>query len=88
MDISPRHLRVAYRNGALKPSDVAAHVLSRLTDADQSGVWISTAEPENVMAAARALDARIGEIDGLPLYGLVFSVKDCIDVAGVQTTSA
>jgi allophanate hydrolase/aspartyl-tRNA(Asn)/glutamyl-tRNA(Gln) amidotransferase subunit A len=88
MDISPRHLRAAYRNGALKPSDVAAHVLSRLTDADQSGVWISTAEPENVMAAARALDARIGEIDGLPLYGLVFSVKDCIDVAGEQTTSA
>ena len=88
MDISPRHLRAAYRNGALKPSDVAPHVLSRLTDADQSGVWISTAEPENVMAAARALDARIGEIDGLPLYGLVFSVKDCIDVAGEQTTSA
>lgn len=88
MDISPRHLRAAYRNGALKPSDVVAHVLSRLTDADQSGVWISTAEPENVTAAARALDERIGEIDGLPLYGLVFSVKDCIDVAGEQTTSA
>lgn len=88
MDISPRHLRAAYRNGALKPSDVAAHVLSRLTDADQSGVWISTAEPESVIAAARALDERLGEIDRLPLYGLVFSVKDCIDVAGEQTTSA
>ncbi|BAL74906.1 amidase family protein [Bradyrhizobium cosmicum] len=88
MDISPRHLRAAYRGGVLKPSDVAAHVLSRLNAADQSGVWISTAKPESVMAAARALDARIGEIDALPLYGLVFSVKDCIDVAGEQTTSA
>ncbi|WP_298243557.1 amidase family protein [uncultured Bradyrhizobium sp.] len=88
MDISPRHLRAAYRNGALKPSDVAAHVLSRLADADQSGVWISTAGPGEVMAAARALDARVGEIDGLPLYGLIFSVKDCIDVAGEHTTSA
>ncbi|MBR0699980.1 amidase [Bradyrhizobium diazoefficiens] len=88
MDISPRRLRAAYRSGALKPSDVAAHVLSRLTDADQSGVWISTANPESVMAAARAADARIGEIDTLPLYGLIFSVKDCIDVAGEQTTSA
>ncbi|MDF0579550.1 amidase family protein [Bradyrhizobium yuanmingense] len=88
MDISPRHLRAAYRNGTLKPSEVAAHVLSRLADADQSGVWISTGRPESVMAAARALDARIGAIDELPLYGLVFSVKDCIDVAGEQTTSA
>jgi allophanate hydrolase/aspartyl-tRNA(Asn)/glutamyl-tRNA(Gln) amidotransferase subunit A len=88
MDVSPRHLRADYRRGALKPSDVAAHVLSRLADADQSGVWISTAEPESVMATARALDARLGEIDRLPLYGLVFSVKDCIDVAGEQTTSA
>lgn len=88
MDISPRHLRAAYRGGALKPSDVAAHVLSRLNADDQSGVWISTAKPESVIAAARALDARIDEIDALPLYGLVFSVKDCIDVAGEQTTSA
>lgn len=88
MDLSPRHLRAAYRNGTLKPSEIAAHVLWRLADADQSGVWISTGRPESVMAAARALDARIGEIDELPLYGLVFSVKDCIDVAGEQTTSA
>jgi len=88
MDISPSQLRAAYRNRTLKPSDVAAHVLSRLKDADQSGVWISTANPESVMASARALDARINEIDELPLYGLIFSVKDCIDVAGEQTTSA
>ncbi|MET4120341.1 allophanate hydrolase [Bradyrhizobium sp. JR1.5] len=88
MNLAPRHLRAAYRRGELKPSDVAAHVLSRLDDADQSGVWISTANPESVMARAGALDARIGEIGELPLYGLVFSVKDCIDVAGEQTTSA
>jgi allophanate hydrolase/aspartyl-tRNA(Asn)/glutamyl-tRNA(Gln) amidotransferase subunit A len=88
MDISPRHLHAAYRSGTLKPSDVAAHVLSRLKDIDQSGVWISTANPASVMAAARALDARISEIEKLPLYGLVFSVKDCIDVAGEETTSA
>ncbi|MGY3456946.1 hypothetical protein ACVWW5_002396 [Bradyrhizobium sp. LM3.4] len=50
MNLAPRHLRAAYRSGELKPSDVAAHVLSRLDDADQSGVWISTANPESVMA--------------------------------------
>lgn len=88
MNLAPGHLRAAYRSGALKPSDVARHVLSRLSDADQSGVWISTARHDGVMAAACVLDARIDEIDALPLYGLIFSVKDCIDVAGEQTTSA
>jgi allophanate hydrolase len=88
INIAPHRLRPDYRSGNLKPSDVMAHVLSRLSDPDQSGVWISTVEPEAAMAAARALDRRIGEIDSLPLYGLMFSVKDCIDVAYEPTTSA
>jgi allophanate hydrolase len=88
MNLAPSHLRAAYRRGSLKASDVAAHVLSRLQDPDQSGVWISTAARERVMAAAVALDALIADIDQLPLYGLPFSVKDCIDVTGEPTTSA
>ena len=88
MNISPGFLRTAYRDARLKPSEVMAHVLSRLSDADQSGVWISTVNPDSAMAAARALDRRIADIEALPLYGLVFSVKDCIDVADQPTTSA
>lgn len=88
MNITPRDLRAAYRDGRLKPSEVMAHVLSRLADPDQSGVWTSTVDPDAAMASARALDRRIGEIEKLPLYGLIFSVKDCIDVAGEKTTSA
>jgi allophanate hydrolase len=88
MNVTPNFLRAAYRGGRLKPSEVMAHVLSRLPDPDQSGVWISTADPDAAMAAAYALDRRIGEIEALPLYGLVFSVKDCIDVEGEPTTAA
>jgi len=88
MDITPRYLLAAYRDGRLTPSEVMAHVLSRLGNADQEGVWISTVDPDAAMAAARAMDARIGEIEALPLYGLPFSVKDCIDVEGETTTSA
>lgn len=87
-DISPAALRSAYRNGDLLPSDVMAHVLCRLNDPDQSGVWISTIDPTAAMKAAWNLDARLGEIDALPLYGVIFSVKDCIDVAGIPTTAA
>ena len=88
MNIAPNVLRAAFRGGRLQPSEVMAHVLSRLSDPDQSGVWISTADPDAAMAAADALDQRIGEIEALPLYGLVFSVKDCIDVEGEPTTAA
>lgn len=65
-----------------------AHVLARLGDPDQSGVWISTVDAETAMDAARELDTRHSEIDDLPLYGLIMSVKDCIDVANVPTTCA
>lgn len=88
MNIAPGFLRSAYRDRRLTPSDVMAHALSRLSDADQSGVWISTVDPAVAMAAARALDRRIADIDTLPLYGLPFCVKDCIDVEGEPTTSA
>lgn len=63
-------------------------VLGRVDDEDQAGVWISTVEPAAAMAHAAELDARIDELDDLPLYGLILSVKDCIDVAGVPTTAA
>jgi allophanate hydrolase len=88
MNMTPKSLRAAYRGGLLKPSEVMAYVLSRLSDPDQSGVWISTADPDAAMAAAAALDRWVGEIEALPLYGLVFSVKDCIDVEGEPTTAA
>ena len=88
MDISPSALLPRYRNREIRPSDVMAHVLERLADPDQSGVWISTVQPDAAMKAAESLDARHGDFGKLPLYGLVLSVKDCIDVAGVATTCA
>lgn len=88
MNLSPHHLREQYRLGLLKPSQVMQHVLERRDAEDQSGVWISTVDPQQALQEALGMDARIGEIDDLPLYGLIFSVKDCIDVQGVPTTSA
>ena len=87
-NISPSSLRPKYLSKDLKPSDVMAHILNRLKNKDQSGVWISTVNPEQAMDAARKLDNRFDEIEELPLYGMILSVKDCIDVEGEPTTSA
>ncbi|MEM6678896.1 MAG: allophanate hydrolase [Pseudomonadota bacterium] len=88
IDLSIGALRSAYASGALRPSDVMASALQRLARPDQEAVWISTVDPDRAMAAAQALDARVGEIEALPLFGTVFSVKDNIDVAGFETTAA
>jgi allophanate hydrolase/aspartyl-tRNA(Asn)/glutamyl-tRNA(Gln) amidotransferase subunit A len=81
-------LRRAYATGALSPVEVTADALGRLSAHDGAGVWISTVDPDAALAAARALEARRGDMDTLPLYGAVFSVKDNIDVAGEETTAA
>lgn len=88
MDLSPAALRTAYARGSVTPVDVVRYVLSRLNDDDQESVWISTVDPEVALVSAEALTRRIGDLDTLPLFGLPFSVKDNIDVAGAPTTAA
>ncbi len=85
-DLSPTVLRQRYLAREIKPSDIASYVLDRLEDEDQKGVWISRRERKLVMDTARVLDNKIHEIEELPLYGLILSVKDCIDVTGEPTT--
>jgi allophanate hydrolase len=88
IDMSVGALRRAYADGALRPSDVARHIHSRFGDPDQDSVWISVPTRERLLAAAAQLDARVGDMDALPLFGVPFSVKDNIDVGGEQTTAA
>ena len=47
-----------------------------------AGVWISTFTADELHARAGAIDP------GLPLAGVLFAVKDNIDVAGLPTTAA
>lgn len=88
MDLSPSKLRQGYRAGDYSPVDVARFVLERLYEKDQDGVWISTVAPRDLLEQAQALEARRCEMAQMPLYGLPFNVKDCIDVKGEMTTAA
>jgi allophanate hydrolase len=82
-------LQAAYSDGTATPEGVVDMVLERIESRGDDGVWIHKVPADTVRARARALAALpAGDIAGLPLYGIPFSVKDCIDVAGLPTTSA
>ncbi|MEA2196179.1 MAG: allophanate hydrolase [Solirubrobacteraceae bacterium] len=74
-----------YRGGIRRPSDVAVEVVDRI-EGDDEPVWITTVAPDDLLAAARALEREADP--GLPLYGIPFAVKDNIDVAGLPTSAA
>ncbi len=69
---------------------VAEDTLDRIAahDAVQPQIWISKASRDDLLAAARAIDARVAAGEALPLAGVPFAVKDNIDVAGFETTAA
>ncbi|MCP4327043.1 MAG: allophanate hydrolase [Alphaproteobacteria bacterium] len=82
-------LCAAYDGGNLTPTAVVDLVLRRIADQGDDGVWISRVPDEQVRERAKELEGLEEEArQRLPLYGIPFSVKDCIDVANMQTTAA
>jgi allophanate hydrolase len=88
LDLGLHALRAAYRSGSLDVSRTVDEVLKRIAAAGDDKVWISRPSDAALRTTAAELDARRGEIDRLPLFGVPFAVKDNIDVAGLTTTAA
>jgi len=81
-------LRAAYGKD-LSPSIVVTRILDDIEVRGDDGVWISRVPRDALIARARTLEALSVELrSGLPLWGVPFSVKDCIDAEGMPTTSA
>jgi allophanate hydrolase len=79
-------IHAAFRAGTLTPAALAEEVLARIEAYPDKAVFISRVPAEEVLAAARGLDAaRMGE---MALFGIPFVVKDNIDVAAMPTTAA
>jgi Asp-tRNA(Asn)/Glu-tRNA(Gln) amidotransferase A subunit family amidase len=74
----------------VRPSKVIEAVFDRIDAYHdvQSCVWIYLQPKECVLAAAQAIELRWPDPqDRPPLWGVPFSVKDNIDVAGIDTTT-
>jgi allophanate hydrolase len=82
-------LRSAYASGTATPAAVVEHLLARIAGRGDDGVWTYKLPADAVLARAHALEALPRDAKAaLPLYGLPFTVKDCIDIAGLPTTCA
>lgn len=83
------NLRTAYDLKETSPTEVILHILDEVETRGDDGVWIHRLPAKDLVARAEMLETLDEDTRAaLPLYGLPFSVKDCIDVAGLPTTSA
>jgi len=82
-------LRAAYAAGTSTPVAVVEQLLARIDAQGDDGVWTYKLPAAAAIARARELESLpASEKAALPLYGLPFTVKDCIDIAGMPTTCA
>src|SRR3569833_2011233 len=79
-----------YKKGLITPPDIANLVYDRIEEYEQQGsaVWIHLESRAACLTAAEKLASRYAGKPLPPLYGVPFSVKDTIDVAGIPTTAA
>lgn len=82
-------LTTGYKDGSFKPSDVVETIFDRIAERGDDGVWISVVGRDAALTRAKQLEGLPPAVRvSLPLWGVPFSVKDCIDVVGLPTTSA
>ncbi|KAF2263694.1 amidase signature enzyme [Lojkania enalia] len=89
-DLTISSLQKAYKDG-LSPVTLVETIYNKIETYQKvdPAVWIHLETKENVLEAARALDAKYLDRKALPpLFGIPFSVKDSIDIAGLPTTTA
>lgn len=89
LDIGTLHR--GYRAGTLKPTAVVEEVYRRIAARGDDKVWLTLIPRETALARARELECDVPATrgpDAHPLYGLPFSVKDNLHVAGLPTSAA
>jgi allophanate hydrolase len=86
MNLDIATLRSGYEAETSTPETLIAALYDQLEQEPMAPVWIHRLSREEALARARELGSFQGRRH-LPLYGIPFSVKDNIDVAGMPTTA-
>lgn len=88
LSLSISSLSPAYRSGQLTPVAVVDWIFRQIAQRQGDGVWICVLPESEVLERAAWLEQRTPEERAaLPLWGIPFSVKDCIDIAGLPTSA-
>ncbi|GAA5928075.1 hypothetical protein JCM1841_005900 [Sporobolomyces salmonicolor] len=89
-DLTCSALHASYASGSTTPSEVVRAVHTRIEEYTKRdpAVWIDVAPLEETVAAAAAIEQQYEGKAKPRLYGVPFSVKNSIDVAGYKTTLA
>ena len=82
------HLREQYTANTLSPADIVRHVYERISSYHDKAVWTHLVPESDVLFRAEELSRKHHASILPPLFGIPFSVKDSIDIAGLQTTLA
>ena len=82
-------LQKSYQQGTVTPVDVIKSILADLALRGDDGIWIYTLPEQTLIERATTLmQMSASQRSQLPLWGIPFSIKDCIDVAGHPTSAA
>ncbi|KAI9150785.1 Allophanate hydrolase [Paramyrothecium foliicola] len=88
-NVAIENLERLYAGNSVTPRDVVRSVYRRIAAYEDKAVWITLVPEAKALAAAEELEQNYPETNSRPpLYGIPFSVKDSIDIAGLPTTLA
>ncbi len=87
-----RALLDAYRRGETSPRETIDTVLHRLASTHRPEAWILTVDAADLVTRAAQLEQQLADegsalFERMPLFGVPFTVKDNVDVAGLPTTA-
>ncbi len=78
-------LSAAYHSGDLTPTQLIDVLLARIEATHDHAIWISVLSRATLLEYARRIESH--GMEGLPLYGIPFAIKDNIDLAHSPTTA-
>lgn len=93
VNLTPISLSIAslehlYRTQKFAPKEVVSWIFERIDQCDIKGIWTYLPPPNEVLTQAKKLEQLPMEVRArMPLWGIPFSIKDCIDIAGTPTSA-